>query len=88
MTLNVSLRVPDGIVIASDSLSTINQPISQTHTVKATCDSCGNPIEIKDVPVRSIRGCGTPHASWERFGATPRAKEKDYGLSSAETGAF
>jgi hypothetical protein len=61
MTLNVSLRVPDGIVIASDSLSTINQPISQTHTVKAKCDSCGSPIEIKDVPVPSV---SVPASSW------------------------
>ncbi len=61
MTLNVSLRVPDGIVIASDSLSTVHQPLMQKVTVNAKCDSCGQMIEVKDVPAPAI---SVPASSW------------------------
>jgi hypothetical protein len=61
MTLNVSLRVPDGIVIASDSLSTVSQPVSQTVNVKAKCDQCGNLLEIKDVPTKVV---SVPASTW------------------------
>lgn len=61
MTLNVSLRVPDGIVIASDSLSTVHQPITQTVNVQAKCDQCGNLLEIKDVPAPAV---SVPASTW------------------------
>jgi hypothetical protein len=61
MTLNVSLRVPDGIVIASDSLSTVNQPLTQKVTVSARCDHCGQNIEVKDVPAPAI---SIPASTW------------------------
>jgi hypothetical protein len=61
MTLNVSLRVPDGIVIASDSLSTLNQPITQKVNVQAKCDQCGNLLEIKDVPAPAV---SVPASTW------------------------
>ena len=38
MTLNVSLRVPDGIVLASDSLATLITQINQKMNVSAKCD--------------------------------------------------
>lgn len=49
VTLNVSLRVPDGIVLASDSLSTQMEQINQKMNVDATCPQCGNRFEQKDV---------------------------------------
>jgi hypothetical protein len=61
MTLNVSLRVPDGIVIASDSLSTVHQPLMQKVTVNAKCDGCGQLIEVKDVPAPAI---SVPASTW------------------------
>lgn len=52
MTLNVSLRVPDGIVLASDSLATLMQMVNQKMNVQATCASCGAKMELK--------GCSSP----------------------------
>ena len=54
MTLNVSLQVPDGIVIASDSLLTLSQPITQKMNVQGKCPSCGDSVEIKDVQVPPV----------------------------------
>jgi len=75
MTLNVSLRVPDGIVLASDSLSTLTEPINQKLTVSGTCDGCGKQVEIRDVQAPPI---AVPSSTWpytqklfpiaERFG--------------------
>ncbi|HEY2567897.1 MAG TPA: hypothetical protein VGI25_01120, partial [Candidatus Udaeobacter sp.] len=61
MTLNVSLRVPDGIVLASDSLSTLSEPINQKMTVNGTCDGCGKQVEIRDVQTPPIT---VPSSTW------------------------
>src|SRR5438132_3590107 len=61
MTLNVSLRVPDGIVIASDSLATVAQSVNQKVTVKAKCDKCGEDLEIKDVQTSPL---SLPTSTW------------------------
>jgi len=46
MTLNVSVRVGDGIVLASDSLATQMQAINpQTVMVQTTCPSCTKPVQ-------------------------------------------
>jgi hypothetical protein len=75
VTLNVSLRVPDGIVLASDSLSTQTEPINQKLNVTGKCDACGKEIEIRDVQAPPIN---VPSSTWpytqklfpiaERFG--------------------
>jgi hypothetical protein len=75
MTLNVSLRVPDGIVVASDSLSTVTQAINQKVTVKGKCEKCGEMTEIRDAQVPPV---SIPSSTWpytqklfpvkERFG--------------------
>ncbi len=75
VTLNVSLRVPDGIVLASDSLSTQTEPINQKLNVTGKCDACGKQIEIRDVQAPPIN---VPSSTWpytqklfpiaERFG--------------------
>ena len=61
MTLNVSLRVPDGIVIASDSLATQMRPISQKINVNGLCDGCGRVVEIHDVETPTVV---VPSSSW------------------------
>jgi len=61
MTLNVSLRVPDGIVLASDSLSTLTEPINQKLNVSGTCDGCGKQVEIRDVQTPPLP---VPSSTW------------------------
>lgn len=61
MTLNVSLRVPDGIVIASDSLSTLTQAINQKLTVTGKCEKCGEITEIKDAQAPPMT---VPSSTW------------------------
>jgi hypothetical protein len=61
VTLNVSLRVPDGIVLASDSLATLVQQINQKMNVEADCQKCGEHIEIKDVPTPPM---SVPSSTW------------------------
>jgi hypothetical protein len=64
MTLNVSLRVPDGIVLASDSLATLMQRIDQKMNVTVTCPGCGNRFEQKDIqtPPMSVPSSTWPYA--------------------------
>ena len=54
VTLNVSLIVPDGIVIGCDSLLTVNQPITQQMNVNGTCPKCNENVEIKNVQVPPV----------------------------------
>ena len=61
MTLNVSLRVPDGIVLASDSLATLMQLVNQKVNVEGNCQSCGAKVEIKDVPTPPMT---IPSSTW------------------------
>jgi hypothetical protein len=61
VTLNVSLRVPDGIVLASDSLATLMQQINQKMTVQGNCQKCGEQVEIKDVPTPPMT---VPSSTW------------------------
>jgi hypothetical protein len=61
MTLNVSLRVPDGIVIASDSLATVAQSFNQKVNVKGTCEKCGQETELKDVQTPPV---SLPASTW------------------------
>jgi hypothetical protein len=61
MTLNVSLRVPDGIVIDSDSLSTLTQAVNQKLTVTGKCEKCGEITEIKDAQAPPMT---IPSSTW------------------------
>jgi hypothetical protein len=62
MTLNVSLLVPDGIVIACDSLATVSQAINrQKMNVTAKCQKCGEQFEIKDVEAPPM---SVPSSTW------------------------
>lgn len=46
MTLIVSLRTPDGVVLAGDSLSTMLGPVEFRGKVSVTCPKCGLQHEI------------------------------------------
>jgi hypothetical protein len=61
VTLNVSLRVPDGIVLASDSLATLMQLINQKMNVQAKCDKCGAQVDLKDIPTPPVT---VPGSTW------------------------
>ncbi|MCE0522123.1 MAG: hypothetical protein LV480_04360 [Methylacidiphilales bacterium] len=54
MTLNVSLKVPDGIVIASDSLMTLTTAIPQKMNVNSVCPKCNEQVELKDVQLPPV----------------------------------
>jgi len=67
MTVNVVLMVPDGIVVAADSLATSFQPLQGVLTIDQPikCGTCGNaqkipPIQMPPIP---IPGRSTPLAS-------------------------
>lgn len=64
VTLNVSLCAPDGIVIASDSLLTVSQPLNQRMNVDSTCPKCNESIQLKDVavPPLSVPSSTFPYA--------------------------
>ncbi|MBM4294860.1 MAG: hypothetical protein FJ126_08165 [Deltaproteobacteria bacterium] len=49
MTLAVSLRVPDGLVIAADSLSTTRGEIGIQGEFKGQCPACKKDIQLKDI---------------------------------------
>lgn len=61
MTLNVSLRIPDGIVLASDSLGTASLSYHQKMNVPGVCPECQKSIEIKDVQTPPIT---LPASTW------------------------
>ena len=46
MTLIVSLRIPDGIVIAGDSLSTVSEHGQLEGEINLTCPSCNKSHKI------------------------------------------
>jgi 20S proteasome alpha/beta subunit len=51
MTLVVSLRIPDGIVLAADSLSTAIGTMGIAANIKTKCPKCNNDIELKDLKI-------------------------------------
>ena len=55
MTLAVSLRVPDGLVIASDSLSTTTGHIGIAAEFEGPCPKCHENIKIKKVSLPPIQ---------------------------------
>ncbi len=61
MTLNVSLRVPDGIVLASDSLATLMVQHNAKMNLTAACPKCSSPVELKDIQTPPIT---VPSSTW------------------------
>lgn len=62
MTLIVSLRIPDGIVIAGDSLSTSMRQLQIQGEFEVTCPECGHEHTVGPVPVGPIRMPSTTFA--------------------------
>ncbi len=50
MSLVVSLRIPDGVVVAADSLSTVQHRVELRPEFKTNCPKCKKSIELKDLP--------------------------------------
>lgn len=66
MTINVSLRVPDGIVVAADSLATSLVPLQQAVQIGPfKCESCGHEHQggTVQMPPIGVPGSSTPLAS-------------------------
>ena len=55
MSLVVSLRVPDGVVLAADSLSTAFQTLQlQLAELTAKCPKCSEDIHLSDLKLLSL----------------------------------
>ncbi|MBC8525579.1 MAG: hypothetical protein ISS28_00080 [Candidatus Cloacimonetes bacterium] len=55
MTLVISVRVPDGIAIGADSLSTTHSNLRFKGNIETKCPKCGKRILLKDLPGPPIR---------------------------------
>ena len=54
MTLCVSLRVPDGIVAAVDSLATVMETLQMQAELRGECPECGKGIELHDIGIPNV----------------------------------
>ncbi|NQS99270.1 MAG: hypothetical protein HQ591_12525 [candidate division Zixibacteria bacterium] len=54
MSLTISLRVPDGIVLAADSLSTQRSALQLMAEFHAKCPKCETEFPIKDLPLPAV----------------------------------
>lgn len=54
MTLVVSVRIPDGVVLAVDSLSTVSGAFNFAMDAEFKCKSCGTPNEVKNMQVPQV----------------------------------
>ena len=54
MTLIVSLRIPDGLIIAADSLSTVSGRINIAADITTTCPKCKQQINLPDLAMPPI----------------------------------
>lgn len=55
MTLIISLRIPDGIVIAGDSLSTMMAEIHVMGEVDVICPNCGHQHKVGPTPINNFQ---------------------------------
>ncbi len=66
MTINISIRVPDGVVIAADSLATSLMSVKANVTVPPVkCGACGSDVsgQVVQMPPFGVPGNSTPLAS-------------------------
>ncbi|MCL4394135.1 MAG: hypothetical protein M1482_04900, partial [Chloroflexi bacterium] len=63
MTLIVSLRIPDGIVIAGDSLSTMMAQIEVKGDLDVTCPNCGHQHTVSGAPLGHLNLPSTTYSS-------------------------
>jgi hypothetical protein len=59
MTLVVSLRVLDGVILAADSLSTLSSQVRLKDDQEVDCKACGSRVMVSDIydGARSIKKC-------------------------------
>lgn len=55
MTLTISVRVPDGIVLATESLVSISTAITPTEEFGVKCPKCEEDIKLSDLKLPPIR---------------------------------
>jgi hypothetical protein len=55
MTLAVSLKVPDGLVLAAESLQTLESTVTGKGEVGVKCPKCQEEFKISDLPLPPIR---------------------------------
>jgi len=55
MTLAVSLRVPDGVIIAADSLLTTTGHIGVSAEWRGQCPKCQEDVELKDIKLPPLQ---------------------------------
>src|SRR5579864_7001647 len=54
MTLVVSVRIPDGVVLAVDSLSTVGGTLNFAMNADFKCKSCGTSNEVKNLQLPQV----------------------------------
>lgn len=54
MTLTISVRVPDGVVLATDSLVSITAMVTPTGELGTKCPKCEEDIKISDLKLPSL----------------------------------
>lgn len=54
MTLTIVVRVPDGIVIATDSLASLRQTLTPQAEVAGKCPKCNEDIKLTDLKLPPI----------------------------------
>lgn len=62
MTLIVSLRIPDGIVLAGDSLATMMSDVNVQADLNVTCPQCGHQHVISGAPVGHLNVPSTTYS--------------------------
>jgi len=55
MTLSISLKVPDGLVLASESLQTLEGTVTGKGELGVKCPKCQEEFKISDLPLPPIR---------------------------------
>lgn len=82
MSLIVSLRIPDGIVVATDSLATSLDILEIASDIEAECPKCKEKIKLEDIKLPSI---GIP-ISASSFTQKLFSFKEEYAISSCGQG--
>lgn len=54
MTLVVSVRIPDGVILAADSLSSVGGAFNLAMDAQFTCKTCGTQNEVKNIQIPQV----------------------------------
>jgi hypothetical protein len=82
VSLVVSLKIPDGVVIAADSLSTVQGQIAIEAHLKTDCPKCGEKIELENLaPLQMPTALSTSSFAQKLFPFCGKYGIGAYGLS-------